>query len=192
MPTTPSRASVFFQKIESLGASVAYEYIADLPKKSAETDENEWREFKAGGFLRALRSSSRKRRQETDRQLKSIWSESLGAFANSGGGVLIWGIRAPRNVAEGIDLVPDAKTIENRLTQLTSDAVDPPVLGVEVVASTQKRSKSGFVVCYVPASDFSPHRSVWAEREYYIRTQDGNRSIPTAILRRMFTLKISQ
>jgi Putative DNA-binding domain len=186
MPATPSRASIFFQKIEDLGSSAAYDHVANLGKKSSQTEENEWREFKQGGFLRALNGPSVKHRQETDRQLKAIWSECLGAFANSAGGILIWGIKAPRKIADGIDLVPDPKALQDRLTVLASDAVDPPILGVQVVALTVKTSPSGFVVCYIPQSDFPPHRSLWAQREYYFRTQDGNRPMPTAVLRRMF------
>jgi len=186
MPASPSRASIFFEKIEDLGRSAAYDYIGDLANKSAQTDENEWREFKAGGFLRGLKSSSLTRRKETDRQLKGIWSEVLGAFANSAGGILIWGVRAPNKIADGVDLVPDAQAVRDRLIALANDAVDPPILGIEVVALMRKRSKSGFVVCYVPVSDFLPHRSLWAKHEYYIRTQDGNLRIPTAVLRRMF------
>ncbi len=113
MPTTPSRASVFLQKVENLGPAAAYDYIANLAKKSAQTDENEWREFKGGGFLSGLTASSIQKRQDTDRKLKEIWSECLGAFANSA-------------------------------------AVDPPTLGVQIVALTAKGSPSGFVVCYIP------------------------------------------
>src|SRR2546427_4701586 len=120
MPSTPSSASIFFQKIENFGPSATYDYVGDLAKKSAQTEENEWREFKGGGFLRALKSSSIKRRQQTDRKLKEIWSECLGAFANSAGGILILGIKAPRKISEGVDLVPDAKDLQDRLTSLAS------------------------------------------------------------------------
>ncbi len=65
MPSSPSNASIFFQKIEDLGPSAAYDYVAELAKKSVHTDENEWREFKGGGFLRALKASSNKQREET-------------------------------------------------------------------------------------------------------------------------------
>jgi hypothetical protein len=130
---------------------------------------------------------SRKGKTEADRKIKEIWSESLGAFANSGGGILIWGIKAKDKFAEGTDLVADARALEERLKRLASDAVDPPILGVEVHAVVGNKSPKGFVVCYIPASNFPPHRSMWADREYYFRIQDGNRPIPTAILRRMFS-----
>lgn len=123
---------------------------------------------------------------DPDRRVKAIWSECLGAFANSGGGILIWGIKAPKKIAEGTDLVGDAKSLADRLRVLANDAADPPILGIEVRAIIGKATRKGFVVCYVPASDFSPHRSMWADREYYFRAQDGNRPVPTAILRRMF------
>jgi hypothetical protein len=187
MPSSPSHASIFFEKIVGLGPG-AFSYLDSLAKKSAQTDENEWREFKGGGFISAPTNAAgpQKDKMDPDRRVKAIWSECLGAFANSSGGILIWGIKAPNKMAEGTDLVTDAKSLEDRLRVLSNDAVDPPILGIEVRAIISKATPNGFVICYVPASDFSPHRSKWADREYYLRAQDGNRPIPTAILRRMF------
>jgi hypothetical protein len=187
MASPLSNASVFFQKIISLGSS-AFDYLSEIANKSADTKENEWREFKSGGFIGASPKSGAAGRGSfnPEQKVKAIWSECLGAFANSGGGVLIWGIKAPNKVAEGVDLVSDAPALEGRLKELASDAVDPPGLGGGVLAVIGKFGKRGFVACHVPPSDHSPHRSIWGDREYYLRTQDGNRPIPTAILRRMF------
>jgi hypothetical protein len=189
MALSVSNASVFFEKIIGLGND-AFKFLFDIAQKSAQTEENEWREFKAGGFIGMVpkAGASGKKVFNPDQKVKAIWSESLGAFANSGGGVLIWGIKAPNKVAEGVDLVADARGLEVRLKDLASDALDPPVLGVEVLAVTGRPDSigSGFVVCYIPVSDHSPHRSVWGDHEYCLRTQDGNRPIPTAVLRRMF------
>jgi hypothetical protein len=189
MALSVSNASVFFEKIIGLGND-AFRFLSELAEKSEKTEENEWREFKAGGFIGVVPTSgaSGKKAFNPDQKVKAIWSESLGAFANSGGGVLIWGIKAPNRVAEGVDFVADARGLEVRLKDLTSDALDPPALGVEVLAVTAEPDSTGFgfVVCHIPASDHSPHRSVWGAREYYLRTQDGNRPMPTAVLRRIF------
>jgi hypothetical protein len=55
---------------------------------------------------------------------------------------LVWGIKAPNRIAEGVDLVANAKALEERLRTLASDAVDPPILGVEVLA---------VIACFIPA-----------------------------------------
>src|ERR1022692_4504593 len=147
MPSSPSHASIFFEKIVSLGPG-AFAYLDGLAKKSAQTDENEWREFKGGGFISAPTKSSgpKKDKMDPDRRVKAIWSECLSAFANSSGGVLIWGIKAPNKIAEGTDFVADPKSLEDRLRTLANDAVDPPILGVEVRAVTGKATPKGFVV----------------------------------------------
>src|SRR6266516_4392731 len=94
MPIYPSRASLFFEQITDLG-SQAFAYLDGVAKKSVSTDENEWREFKGAGFITGFLTSlgNQKGKIEADRKIKEIWSESLGAFANSGGGILIWGIK---------------------------------------------------------------------------------------------------
>jgi hypothetical protein len=181
MASSPSNASVFLQRIKNVGSD-AFEYLSELAEKSAMTEENEWREFKAGGFVGIPSKSGAlgKGSFNPDQKVKALWSECLGAFANSGGGVLIWGIKAPNRFAEGVDLVTNATGLEERLKAFANDAVDPPVVGVEVFAVTAKSGSNGFVVCHIPPSGHSPHRSIWGEREYYLRTQDGNRPIPTA------------
>ena len=125
--------------------------------------------------------------KKRDSKVKQIWSEGIGAFANSGGGVLIWGIKAKNRLAEGIDRVADVPKLAGRLRETASYAVDPPALGVEVLEVRKPGGTAeGFVVCFIPASTFPPHRALWATREYYLRVQDGNIPMPTTVLRRMF------
>jgi schlafen family protein len=176
---SPSHASIFFDEVRG---KKAYAVLEKLARPTSQTEENEWRDFKNGGFVGLPKTDE----FDPNRKIKEIWSKNLGAFSNSGGGVLIWGIKAPNRMADGIDLVPDADAFANQLKDLTRDATDPPVLGVEIRAVRRISSPSGFVVCYVPSSEYLPHRSAWANREYYIRAQDGNISVPTAVLRRMF------
>ena len=182
-----SGAESFFAQVAKRKGR-AFEYLSDLAT-SGLTDENEWREFKDAAWLN-LGGESRtyaQRADSGDTKLKAIWSECIGAFANSSGGVLIWGINAPKRVAIGLSLASDAPALAARLAELATDAVDPPVLGVEVRAVVRgPADPAGFVVCYLPASNFAPHSSRWADREYYIRVQDGNRRCPTGVLRRLF------
>lgn len=186
-----SRAKLFFESLFSTRSS-AFNRLSDLVTQNAE--ENEWREFKGAKFiddpLPLEASGNGKKRGEIEKQrkedVKRLWSESLSAFANNGGGVLIWGIDAPNRVAEKLSLAGDARALEQRLTELQNDAVNPPVLGIEIRAVTKRRNKMGFVVCYIPESAFRPHGAQWAKREYYMRMSDSNRVISTPLLRQMF------
>lgn len=190
----PSQAEAFYRKIVRTKAR-AFAYLQELSDPAEETDENEWREFKSAGFIDAPLATgddAQKERRRRDALVKKYWSENLGAFANSGGGVLIWGIKAPAKFAAGTDLAKDASKLADRLQELASQAVDPPVSGVEVRAILRPRGAGdGFVVCYVPQSEFSPHRAIWADREYYLRFQDGNHSMSAAVLRQMFYPRVA-
>ena len=175
----PSRAELFFQEILQYEEN-AFSFLVGLADRAANTSENEWRDFKTAGWIGI--------KLDSDKEVQRIWSENLGAFANSGGGVLVWGIKADDKIATAISLANDASALAARLEQLANDAVDPPIMGVVVRAILERKGdRKGFVVCYIPESQFTPHRSVWADKaSFYIRFQDGNEPCPTATLRRMF------
>lgn len=159
-------------------------------------DENQWRDFKDAAWLLSDTSSTEfsavlKTRDNRDK-LRRTWSENVGAFANSGGGILIWGIKASKRKAESPSLAPDAEGLADWLTEQQANATDPSVQGVRVLPVFERQdSRSGFVVCLIPSSRLAPHRSIWAERDYYGRFDDGNRALPTEILRRMFYPQVS-
>lgn len=186
-----SHAQLFFDKIVKNPAQ-AFQWLEDLVSEGA--DENQWRDFKEAGFIDAPlplpdAEGGKARREEERRRdddVKRTWSENLSAFANAGGGLLIWGIHAPKRRAEKPSLTTDAAKLADRLSELQNNAVDPPIVGVELCAVTRPSAKEGFVVCLIPDSSHLPHRALWAEREYYMRVGDSNLSVPTAILRRMF------
>jgi hypothetical protein len=174
-----SRAQLFFDEVKDKAAS-AFTFLSELAHPSSETDENEWRECKGAKTFQVSVS-------ECAGKVREIWSESLSAFGNSGGGVLIFGIDAPDRLAVGVSLAPDARALAERLLDWTADATDPPVLGVDAVAVTESAAETkGFVVCLIPPSPLLPHRAKWAKREYYIRTQDGSHPCTTGTLRSLF------
>ncbi|MDZ4401333.1 ATP-binding protein [Prosthecobacter sp.] len=182
-----SRAELFFEEIVSKEKR-AFAFLEKIAQPEAATDENEWREFKEAKQLTAPLPEDKKAvREKNDANLKQIWSKCLGAFTNSGGGVLIWGIKAPDRKAEGVSLVHDAPQLAERLIQWATDALDPPLRGIRVEAITKSASiKEGFVVCLVPESALKPHRSRWSENEFYLRLQDGSKPCPMSLLRSLF------
>lgn len=181
----PSQAELFFNSIP-ISAGRGFKFLEKLAQISAQTDENEWRDFKEAKQL-TFANADEGEIKKNAKKIKSIWSENIGAFANSSGGVLIWGIKAPQRLADGLSLAADAPQLAERLQELANEAVDPPVLGIQIRAYVKNRAdKSGFVVCLIPPSKHPPHRSKFADKDFYIRAQDGNINCPTAILRRLF------
>lgn len=85
---------------------------------AAKEDENQWRDFKEADWMRTAdgrtnfrdevlpEHGKRDGKQLTKLgELKNTWSEYLGAFANSDGGLLIWGIRAQKRKAGVVHLL---------------------------------------------------------------------------------------
>ncbi len=112
---------------------------------------------------------------------KNNLATALSGFANSDGGVLIYGL-----VAAGGDKkkgIPDVVTkpepiknlnnLESELNSLVGQLTEPPVSEVKVLTREYNNiSNNGFILVYVPASDSGPHRSV-RNREYYRRHGSG-------------------
>lgn len=108
---------------------------------------------------------------------KKNFSAALSAFANSDGGVLVWGVET-RHDSSGHDVVRALKPItdigdfRSKLGQYLKDAVQPFVEGVVVEEIPGSTSNTGYLRCLIPSSEATPHRSEW-DHEYYKRTAEG-------------------
>lgn len=137
--------------------------------------EAEWIDYKSG----------------FDTKAKEHWSKALSGFANSGGGILLWGIQTRTkdkyDVPDAIVLVANAKELAGKLETWKSTMVDPPVLGAEVRSISDKDGK-GFVVAFIPESSRKPHQAKADEchGQYYIRV--GHQTLPASqsLLRTLF------
>lgn len=102
---------------------------------------------------------------------------SLSGFANSSGGLIVWGVDARKN-SDGIDCAIDLKPIQQitlligRLNSLTGEGVDPSVAGVRHRA-IETGNGCGFAITLVPESDTGPHMAKLGENRYYKRIGDG-------------------
>jgi len=101
---------------------------------------------------------------------------TLSGFANSEGGIIVWGVDARKN--GGVDVACGKIEIENlslllsKLNQYTGDAVDPLVEGVlhKKIPSSGDR---GLGATLVPFSDSGPHMAKLGENRYYKRSGDS-------------------
>jgi hypothetical protein len=176
-----SRARFFFDEIIEKKEN-AFAFLASLVDGGDAAAENGWRDYKEAGFLGKTGNAD----QEKEK-IKSIWSEYLSAFANTGGGVLIWGFHTKGKIPDKLSLALDCEQLADLLRSLANDATEPYVAGVEIRAiKNLTDAKGGIVICYIPASTFAPHQAQWGERTYFIRTQDSNLPCPQPLLRSMF------
>src|SRR6266404_5939680 len=176
-----SRARLFFNEVIGKREQ-AFAFLCSLLNGGDAAAENGWREYKEAGFIGETGNESQEKEM-----IKAKWSENLSAFANTGGGVLIWGFHTKRKVPDKLSLAPDCDRLAESLRSLVNDATDPYVAGVEVQAvHSPTHPSEGFVICSIPASTFVPHQAQWGERTYFIRSQDSNQPCPQTLLRNMF------
>jgi hypothetical protein len=99
---------------------------------------------------------------------------ALSGFANSDGGLVIWGVDARKvngvDCARELALVEDAARLVSRLQELTGQFVTPTVEGVRHRAIPWDDGTQGVVVTVVPASDGGPHMALGGDNRYYCRS----------------------
>ncbi|MCM2284153.1 MAG: ATP-binding protein [Desulfobacula sp.] len=113
----------------------------------------------------------------TNKDDKKNLAKSLSAYANSSGGLIIWGVVATKN-KQGIDCATGLKEIENirlflsRLNEFTGMAVSPIVDDVQHRFIETSPNK-GVAITYVPESISGPHMAKMGEDRYYKRSGDS-------------------
>jgi len=186
MVARPSLALEFFNRIKQ--ASDRFAFLAALVNSSPPTFECDWLDFKIGD------DPAIKDKKRLEEEQKRVWSKALSAMANSGGGVLVWGIKAEKDKATGIDaanalaLVPDVHQFVTRLQELHRQATDPPVLNVDYLpVPTSDTDRAGLVACLIPDSPYKPHRAEFVEgKPFFVRAGDNSAPASVALLRSLF------
>lgn len=108
------------------------------------------------------------------REDKQNLARAFSGFANSAGGVIVWGADARRNT-EGVDCVagiveiPTLSLFVSRLGKLTGEAVLPRVDGIQHRA-IPTTGGCGFAVTLVPESESGPHMAKLGEDRYFKRS----------------------
>ncbi|MCC6649751.1 MAG: ATP-binding protein [Candidatus Eisenbacteria bacterium] len=106
---------------------------------------------------------------------RSKLAEMISGFANSDGGIVVWGVDA--RPLDGIDAARELAPLKrpevfaSRLKALLPDATTPAVEDV-LVRVLSCEDGQGFVVTLVPASDGGPHLAKYSEDRYIRRTGD--------------------
>jgi Putative DNA-binding domain len=114
----------------------------------------------------------------TNRDDRKNLACALSGFANASGGLVIWGVDARKN-DDGTDCVVALPGVENvaalvtRLNQLTGEAVDPIVNGIQHRVVGVFENNRGFGVTLVPESDGGPHMAKLGENRFYKRSGDS-------------------
>lgn len=122
-----------------------------------------------------------------------LLGKAISSFANTEGGLIVFGLEAGHDSTSKIDrvqgekLVPDVEVFKASVLRLISAVVDPAVTGVLVHALVKPTGdgKEGVVALLVPESISGPHRSR-KRGVYYMRLQSGAEPMPHAMLAALF------
>ena len=121
MAREPSLAENFYKEITSLIDPDRFKFISNLAAPGRVVFETEWLDFK--------------RQPQKDEHLRKICSKSASEFANTAGGVMIWGIKAVKDKTTRVDkvqrltYVTEPERFRTRLAELHKDSTDPPIVG---------------------------------------------------------------
>jgi len=173
-----SRAKDIFEKLRRQGLAALDDLIIDREPESL--------------FLDFKRSpddgSSRVLAEEDSKNL----CKAISGFANSAGGVVVWGVDCRRDPASGNEIaskmpVADAYGFCTKLQGSISRSSIPPHPGVEVIAiqDDDPTSSRGYVAVLVPQSTFGPVRSM-KSNQYHLRVGADFSVVPHELLAGMF------
>lgn len=103
------------------------------------------------------------------------FSRALSGFANSDGGVLVWGVETDKeDRASKLKPITAVADFEARLKKSLLNSVQPLVDDVRIESILEDdQSGSGYVKVLIPRSDKTPHRAMLADREYFRRSTEG-------------------
>lgn len=157
-----------YQELLKGGAEAIEKLVSENRQESVEL------EFKT------KENASHGQAEKSDRRNVGV---TISAFANSMGGLLIWGIEARKN-EDGVDCAQKLRPIKgierfkSEIVRLISQAVTPMHEGifVESIASKEE-SDSGFLLVHVLRSERRPHRCEFVEKQYFKRIGDSSRAM---------------
>jgi hypothetical protein len=176
-----SRANELFARITTSGESAIDDFIA------AFESENLWLDFK-----RSRDDGSGTKLHQDDRE---NLAKAISGFANSDGGLVVWGIECKRDPKTGADLPSGRHPLQHPhrfvswLENATSSCVAPPASGLEnIVVPSQNDPNRGFVATLIPSSQLAPHQCIQppTNLRYYMRTGSSFVPVPHAVLAGLF------
>ena len=124
-----------------------------------------------------LEFKTKKHRSASDLDKSDAWqfSRALSGFANSDGGVLIWGVETDKeDRASSLKPIVAVADFDAKLKKSLLNSVQPFVDGVRIEAILEDDgSGAGYLKVLIPRSEKVPHRAMLADREYFRRSTEG-------------------
>ncbi len=130
---------------------------------------------------------------QLSRDLKFQLSQAVSGFANSGGGVIIWGVGTTRHKHSGLDVLTQIEptgSVKKFVQEIDSEIprlVRP--LTIELYQSRILREKPndtrGIIITYISPTNGDPIQA--NDGKFYLRIRDEFKEMPYETIKRMFS-----
>lgn len=166
-------ARELYEKIQREGWPLVESWVGDGEPESVGLDFKVWR----------------------NDSFKDNAAKAVSGFANTDGGVLIFGVEAKKpkeggpDVATKIEPVPNLARSLDALKACLTSMLEPPVAGLDACAIRRSENDShGLLAVLVPRSMAAPHRVRGGKEadRYFMRTADSTTPIPHRLLAALF------
>lgn len=124
--------------------------------------------------------------------MRAKLAEAASGFANSGGGVILWGVSTDKHQASRLDVLTQMQPIGNvkRLAQQVDRALPGltvPRLALQSshILHRARGDTKGLIVTYIPPTPGDPVQST-VDHNFYFRSGDEFHEMPYEMLKRMF------
>ena len=149
---------------DSINLSIIREFV------ETKQEENIILEFKRAVHINAVDNN-----RNSD---KKNLSKCISGFANSGGGIVVWGVEAKQkggvDHATALKPISELKRFLNRLNTLEGQAVSPIAENIRHVAIYEEGEEDkGYVKTLIPESENAPHMANYSDKHYYKRSGDS-------------------
>lgn len=145
-------------------------------------------------FIDFKRSSDNGSGDQLHQNDRNHLAKAISGFGNSEGGILVWGIDCRKgkdkaDVAQFKVPIVDPKRFCSWLENAVSGTTMPPHTEVENKPIFLEDQSQGFVITYIPKSNYAPHQVISAGKgqyHYFIRSGSNFLPIPHSVLAGMF------
>lgn len=123
--------------------------------------------------------------------LKTQAAKTISAFANSGGGIILWGISTTKHNDKGMDVITaiqqigDVKKFKSQLDLYLPTLTKPEVNIVSKILLEKPEDTRGVVVTYVSPVNGDPVQC-GEDNQFYLRIGDASMVMPYETIKRMF------
>ncbi len=122
--------------------------------------------------------------------IRSQFARAASAFANAGGGVIIWGLATTQH--DKLDVITEIRPIGNgrnfqkKLADSIYQLTIPSIIRYDSRLITRRKSDTrGIVVCYIPQTTGDPIQSA-IDNVFYFRAGQENVAAPYTVIQRLF------